>query len=566
MVRFGSFEVDPTAGELRKQGVKVKLQEQPFQILVMLLEHRGQVVTREALRSRLWPCDTFVDFDHGVNKAMTKLREALGDTAENPRFIEILAKRGYRFIGTPGVGPGRIESLAVLPLDNLSRDPEQEYFADGLTEALITSLAKIGALRVISRTTAMRFKKTDKSLPQIARELNVDAIVEGTVLRSGDRVRISAQLIHASTDTHLWADNYDRDLRDILALHSEVAQAIARQVQVKLTPQEQAHFAQVFPVNPEAYEAYLKGRYYWNRRDGEEVRKAMQWFRQAIAKDSVYAAAYAGLADSLAALGIWSFVPPEEYSDEAKGLALRALEIDPSLGEAHASLAWVNAWYERDFATAEKGFERAVELNPRYPAAHYFFGFFLALMGRYEEAYTELQRALRLDPLSGVMHWGMGMVFWSSRRYDQAIEQAERSLELDPTFAGAHALLGWAYPHKSLHELAIASLRRAVQISQGATQYIGSLGEAYAKAGHNSEAQKILHQLNDLSKQRYVTPYMLARIHAGLGEHDHALRWLETGCQGRAAWMMFLKTDPNFDSLRPDARFQDLLRRMNFSP
>jgi TolB-like protein/Tfp pilus assembly protein PilF len=499
-----------------------------------------------------------------LNKAINKLREALGDSAENPQFIETLAKRGYRFIGTLEAAPGRIGSLAVLPLDNLSRDAEQEYFAEGLTEALITTLAKIGALRVISRTTAMRYKKTDKSLPQIARELNVDAIVEGAVLRSGDRVRISAKLIYASTDTHLWADNYDRDLRDILALHSDVAQAIARQVQIKLTPQEQAQFAQVHAVNPEAYEAYLKGRYHWNRRSGQELPKAMQCFQQAIAKDSDYAAAYAGLADSLASLGAWSFVPPKESLGEAKGLALRALEIDPGLGEAHTSLAWVNAWYEHDFATAEKEFERSIELNPRYPFAHYFFGFFLALMGRYEEAYTECKRGLRLDPLSSVMHWGLGFVFWCSRRYDQAIEEADRSIELDPTFVGAHALHGWAYPHKSRHELAIASLRKAVELSQGASQWVGSLGEAYAKAGCKDEARKILHQLNDLSKQRYVTHYIMARIHAALGEHHDALHWLETAYQERAAWMMFLKTDPHLDCVRPDPRFQDLLRRMNF--
>jgi len=563
-IRFGSFEVDLRAGELRKHGAKIRLQEQPFQILVMLLEHPGEVVTREELRNKLWPADTFVDFDHGLNKAINKLREALGDSADSPRFIETLAKRGYRFVESPAISSDRIESLAVLPLDNLSRDPEQEYFADGLTEALITSLAKIGALRVISRTTAMRFKKTDKSLPQIARELNVDAIVEGTVLRSGDRVRISAQLIHASTDTHLWADNYDRDLRDILALHSEVAQAIARQVQVKLTPQEQAQFAQVSPVNPEAYETYLKGRFHWNRRGSVEMLEAMQCFQQAIAKDPVYAPAHAGLADSLASLGAWSFVPPGESLGKAKGLALRALEIEPSLGEAHTSLAWINAWYERDFAIAERGFERSVELNPRYPTAHYFFGFFLALMGRYEEAYTELQRALRLDPLSSVMHWGLGMVFWCSRRYDQAIEEAERSLELDPAFVGAHALHGWAYPDKSRHDLAISSLRKAVELSQGASQWVGSLGEAYAKAGHRDEAREILLRLNDLSKQRYVTPYIVARIHAALGEHDNAFHCLETAYKTRAAWMMFLKTDPHFDALRPDPRFQDLMRRMNF--
>jgi TolB-like protein/Flp pilus assembly protein TadD len=563
-LRFGSFELDLRAGELRRQGVKLKIQEQPFQILAMLLKHSGQVVTREELRSRLWPSDTFVDFDHSLNKAINKLREALGDSAENPRFIETLAKRGYRFLADLKSAPGRIQSLLVLPLENLSRDPEQEYFADGLTEELITKLTRISALRVLSRTTAMYYKGVRKPLPEIARELQVEGIVEGTVLRSGEQVRISAQLIHAPTDTHLWAESYERELQNVLALQSEVAQAIAREVQVKLTPQEQAQLAEERSVDPEAYAAYLKGRYHWNRRRGEELPKAVRCFQQAIAKDPAYASAYAGLADSLSTFGTWSFVPPNEGCAKAKGFALRALDIDPSLGEAHVSLAWATAWYDYDFVAAEREFERAIELNPRYPTAHYWFGFFLALMGRYEESYTELIRAIRLDPLSGVIHWGLGFVYWCARRYDQVIEQSEKALELDASFAPAHALLGWAYPCKSLPEPAITSLRKAVELSHGASQWVGSLGEAYALAGYWDEARKILEQLQEVSKQRYVTPYIIGRIYAALGEKDEALRWLETAYQERAAWMIFLKTDPRFDDLCPDPRFQDLMRRMNF--
>jgi tetratricopeptide (TPR) repeat protein len=343
-----------------------------------------------------------------------------------------------------------------------------------------------------------------------------------------------------------------------------VAQAIAREVQVKLTPQERAHFEQVHPVDPEAYEAYLKGRYHWNRRSGVELPKAVRCFQQAIAKDPAYAAAYAGLADSLSTLGTWGFVPSNEGCAKAKGFALRALEIDPGLAEAHVSLAWATAWYDYDFLAAEREFERSIELNPRYPTAHYFFGFYLATMGRYEEGYTELKRAIRLDPLSSPIQWGLGFVYWCSRRYEQAIDQCEKTLELDASFAPAHALLGWAYPYKSLHELAITSLRKAVQLSQGASQWVGSLGEAYAAAGNWDEARKILQQLQELSKQHYVTPYVVGRIYAALGEKDEALRWLETAYQERASWMILLKTDPHLDDLRPDPRFQDLMRRMNF--
>jgi len=390
-VRFGVFEVDLRVGELRKRGVKIKLQDQPFQILQILLERSGEVVTREELRGRIWPADTFVDFDQGLNNAIKRLRESLSDSPDNPRFIETVPRHGYRFIGNLGATPGRIKSLAVLPLENLSRDPEQEYFAEGLTEALITTLAKVGELRVVSRTSAMLYKGVHKSMREIARELDVDAIIEGTVLRVGRRVRITAQLIDAAKESHRWAESYERDLRDVLALQTEVAQAIAREIRIKLTPLDQARFAEVVPVEPDAYEAYLRGRYHWNRRSGEGLGKAIHYFQQTIAEDPTYAAAYSGLADCLSALGWWGFVSPNEGCGKA---TLQAVELDPSLSE----LAWASMLYDYDFAAAEREFERSVELNPHYPTAHQWFGLYLAMMGRYEEAYTELKRAIRLDP------------------------------------------------------------------------------------------------------------------------------------------------------------------------
>jgi TolB-like protein/Tfp pilus assembly protein PilF len=562
IVRFGAFELDFRASELRKKGTKIKLQEQPFQILQVLLQRPGETVTREELQQKIWPSNTFVDFDHGLYNAIKRLREALGDSAESPRFVETLSRRGYRFIGKIERETSRIRSLAVLPLENLSRDPEQEYFAEGLTEALITTLAKIGELRVVSRTSAMQYTGVRKPLREIARGLEVDAIVEGTVLRAGRRVRITAQLIDASRETHLWAESYERDLRNVLALQSEVAQAIAREIRVKLTPQEQAHFAQVQPVAPKAYEAYLRGRYYWNRRSGEGFGKAIQYFEQAIAEDPTYAAAYAGLADCLSILALWSLVSPDEGCGKAKGLALQALEIDSSLAEAHASLAWATMLYDYDFAAAEREFERSIELNPRYATAHQWFGMSLALMGRYEEGYTELKRAIRLDPSSSVIQWGLGFVCLFARRYDQAIEQFEKALQLDPNSAQAHNGLGLAYLYKSMHQPAVAAFRKAEQLSQGAL--VAFLGDAYAAAGNPDGAQKTLEQLKELSKQRYVSPYLVGRIHTALGNKVEALRWLETGYGEHDAWMAFLKTDPRFDDLRSDPRFQDLLRRMNF--
>jgi len=560
-VRFDVYELNMRAAELRKQGALVKLQEQPFQILEILLERPGQVVTREELRQKIWPSDTFVDFDHGINNAIKRLRVALSDSAEKPRYIETVANRGYRFIGTLAASQVRIESLAVLPLDNLSDDPEQEYFAEGMTEALITSLAKIGALRVTSRTSVMQYKGAHRPLREIAEELRVDGIIEGTVLRSGDRVRISAQLLDAKTDTHLWAESYDRDLRDILALHSEVAQAIAREVQVKLTPHDHAHFARVQSVDPQAYEAYLKGRYYWYRRPAE-IGKATQHFEQAIAKDPDYAAAYSGLADCLTALSAYGLVPAGQGSVKARQLAQRAVEMDPGLAEAHSALAYATI-YNYDFTTAMKEFERAIELNPRYASTHQQYGFYLALMGHYEEAYTEVHRALRLDPLSSSVNAFVGWVYLYGRRYDQAIEQFHKTLGLDPDSGVAHAGLGWSYSLKSLHEPAIASLRKACEFWPGSSP-IGLLGEAYAAAGRRDEAPKVLEQLQELSKQRYVTPYVVGRIYATLGQMDEAFGWLETAYQQRAEWMVLLKVDPCLDDLRSDPRFQDLMRRMNF--
>jgi TolB-like protein/Tfp pilus assembly protein PilF len=560
-VCFGIFEADFRAGELRKRGIKIKLQEQPLQILQMLLEHPGEIVTREEMRQKIWLADTFVDFEQGLYNAVRRLRDALKDSADRPRFIETLSRRGYRFIGTIDPIPRPIQSLAVLPLEDLSHDPEQEYFAEGFTEALITTLAKIGALRVVSRTSAMQYKGVHKPLRQIARELEVDAIVEGTVLRVGDRVRITAQLIDAGKETHLWAESYERHLRDVLTLQSEVADAIAREIRVKVTAVDRARFADPRPVDPEAYEAYLKGRYHWNR---QGLRKGIQSFEQAIGKDPTYAAAYAGLADCLSALSGWGHVPPDQGCVKARELARQALEIDSSLAEAHTSLA-LATMYEFDFLAAEREFERASELNPRYATAHHLFGFYLGAMGRYEESYTEFQRAIRLDPLSSIVNAMFGYAYIYARRYDQAIGQLVRTLELDPNSAPAHGGLGWAYRCKSLHGSAIPALKKALELWQHPTT-LAWLGEAYAAAGYQDEAKKTLEQLNQLSKQRYVTPCAPARVYAALGNKDEALQWLETAYQQRAEWMVLLKVDPCFDDLRPDPRFQDLMRRMNFPP
>jgi TolB-like protein/Flp pilus assembly protein TadD len=562
LVRFGGFELDQHAGELRKEdGNRIRLQEQPLQILRILLEHPGTIIPREELRQKIWPSDTFVDFDHGINNAIKRLRKALGDTAETPHYIETLPRRGYRFIGCIEHETPRFRSLAVLPLENLSHDPEQEYFADGLTEALITTLAKIGELRVVSRTSSMLYKGVRKPLREIARELEVDTIVEGSVLRAGDRVRITAQLIDPMKETHLWAESYDRHLRDVLDLQADVTRAIAHEIQIKLTPQEQAHLAQVYPVDPEAYEAYLKGRYHWNKRSREGHVKAVQYFQQAIVKDPACATAYAGLADAVAIMGLWGLVPPEEGCGKARGLALKALERDNSLAEAHTSLAWAALHYDYDFVDAEKGFERAIALNPRYTTAHHWFGMSLGMMGRYEEGYTELKRAIRLDPHWSLVHFGMAFVHWCGHQYDRAIEECREALGLDPNSVQALVWLALSSSATTRFEPAITALHRAVELSQGAPVPIACLGEAYAAAGSPDEAQKILRQLTG---QRHVTAYFVSRIFAALDKKSEAIEWLETAYQEHGEWMILLKVDPRFDGLRDDARFQAVVRRINF--
>jgi len=567
-IQFGVFEVNLRAGELRKRGIKIKLQEQPLQILQILLDNPGTVVTREELQQKIWPADTFVDFDHGLNNAIRRLREALGDSAETPRYIETLARRGYRFIGNLGADrastPPPIRSLAVLPLENLSHDPQQEYFAEGLTEALITTLAKIGELRVVSRTSILQYKGVRKPLREIARELEVDMIVEGTVLRAGRRVRITAQLIDAPKETHIWAESYERDLRDVLTLQSEVAQAIAREIRIKLTPQERAHFGLPRPVEPEAYEAYLKGRYHWNRRSGEALPKAVESFRQAIAKDPTHAASYSGLADCLSVLGYWGLVPPNEGCGKAKGLAQKALEMDYSLPEAHTSLAFAAMFYDYDFVTAEREFERSIELNPRYGTSHQWFGLSLGLMGRYEESFTEVKRAVRLDPHSITFMILGTVLFFVARRYDQAVEQLRKALEADDGLAQAHSMLGLTYAFSSMKEPAISHARKAVELSGEVPFFLGFLGDVYAVTGHREEAQKILERMLELAKQRYVTPYAVGVSCAALGKKDEAVRWLETAYRGHDPLLVCLKTDPRLDGLRSEPRFQDLLRCMKF--
>jgi len=462
----------------------------------------------------------------------------------------------------------RIESLAVLPLENLSGDKDQEYFADGMTEALIAELGQIGSLRVISRTSVMRFKgaRPQGGLEEIARQLKVDAVVEGSVLRSGDRVRITAQLIGAVPERHLWARSYERDLRDVLSLQGEIARAIADEVRAKLTPDVQARLTRARPVNPEAYEAYLRGRYFWNKRTEEGTKKGIEFFGQALEKDPAYALAYTGLADCYYLLADYRFVPWKEAYPRAKGAATKALELDETLAEAHTSLAVIKGEYEWDWLGAEREFKRAIEFNPNYATAHHWYSDYLGVMGRHEEAIAEIKRAQQLDPLSLIINAVAGYRFYWARRYDEAVEQLRKTLEMDPNFAVAHWLLGQTYEQTGEYQSAIAEYQKGRSASGGSVYLVAALGHAYAAAGKRREALKILGELKELSKHTYISPYSTGVIYIALGEKDQALEWLEKAYQERAAGIVILKVDPMLDPLRSDPRFQALLRRMNFPP
>jgi tetratricopeptide (TPR) repeat protein len=433
-----------------------------------------------------------------------------------------------------------------------------------MTETLITELSKIAALRVISRQSVMQFKGTKLSLPEIARKLNVDAVVEGSALLIGERVRITVQLIEAATDVHLWADNYDRDLSDVLAIHSEVARAIAQEIHIALTPDEAARLADVREVNPEAYRLYLLGNHHLYKWGPADFEKATRYFQQAIELDPEYALAHVGMAEYYGAIGFWGYMPPQLAFEKQRAAATRALEIDSNLAIAHDHHAMAYFYLDWDWQKAEEKFQRAISLNSNFAHAHHFYTWFLVAMGRTEEGHTSIRRALELDPLAVLAYMTASDVFYFSRQYDQAITQLQEALDLSPNNIIALSRLGWSYVQKGMFTEAIGNMEQAVALSPDYIENRWMLGHAYAVAGKTTEARKILDDLHALAKKRYVHAYAFALIYTGLGENDAALEWLEKAFQDRNGWMPFLNVEPRFDPLRSDPRFQDLLRRMNY--
>jgi len=629
---FGPYAVDLRSGELRKYGIRVKMGEQPFQILLMLIERPGEMVTREELRAKLWADDTFVDFDHGLNSAVQRLRDCLSDTAEKPLWIETIPRRGYRFIApvesqaSAAPGPNavpaetassgavpaetrvgsrvygrrakvfatasvvaiallvglslrglnlssvrerlggrpstpRIQSLAVLPLVNLSGDPDQDYFADGMTEELTTDLGKISGLRVISRTSAMQYKGTKKPLPEIARELNVDALIEGTVSRSGNHLRITANLVQASPEKHIWAESYESEVGDALAVQGKIAQAVARQIQVRLTQKEQTLLAPVRTVNPEAQDLYLRGLYLFiTGGTAESSEKAIKYFQQALEKDPNYAAAYSGLALIYAT---WSpgMTRPRDMMPKAKVFALKALSLDETSAMAHSTLGTIELLYDWNWSAAEEEFKRTMELNPNNVWAHEWHARLLVTSGRTEEAIAEVKQSIGLDPspLSGDYSiW----VFILARRYDLALERAQALTELAPNFSWGHFDLAQIYEQTGRTEEAARESLKADELFGMEPNKVAMLKEAIAKSGAQGYWRRTLENYKESAKSQYVPSVMVAEACVRVGDKECAFQWLEKGFEERDDLMINLKVEPVFDRTRTDPRYQELVRRV----
>jgi serine/threonine protein kinase/Tfp pilus assembly protein PilF len=462
--------------------------------------------------------------------------------------------------------PAKVGSLAVLPLENLSHDPEQEYFADGMTEALITDIAKIRTLRVISRTSVMRYKGTKKPLSQIARELKVDAIVEGSVQRSGNQVRIDAQLIDARNDRNLWTESYQSDLSDVLSLQGNVARAIAGEIRVQLTSEERAGLSSARTVKPDAYEAYLRGLYSLNKRTPSDLQNAIGSFQKAIDLDPTYALAYSGLAEGYTLLSVYGEIVPRAAMPKAKAAAHRALEIDNGLAEAHAVLADVEWSYDWDVSAADTSFQRALQINPSYATAHQWYALYLSNLGKNEQAIAQINRAQELDPRSLIIQANVGWCYYAAHRYDEAIEQLKKFIESEPNFWLVHSILGQVYLSKGNLPDAIRELELADSLSPHTMRNMALLGDAYALAGRRAEARKLLDELISLSKKRYIAPAYMAIPCIGLGQKDQAFDWLEKAYDDRSDWMVLLQTDPVFDPIRSDPRFRNLLHKVGVQP
>lgn len=569
IVRFGSFELDLCARELRRLGTKIKIQEQPFQILSMLLERRGQVVTREELQSRLWPSDTFVDFDHSLNKAINKLREALDDSTEHPLFIETLAKRGYRFIASlESAGSDThksrepLDSIAVFPLEIHSSDPDCEYLAVGIPGAVVHSLSQIPDLRVIFwRNTSSEGSQQNDPLA-IGRKLGVKAVLIGRLWQRSKKLRLHVDLLETGDGEEIWGDQYDRDLTELFAVQDDISREVSLKLRLKITGEAEIRLAKRYTENIEAYQLYVLARRWCEKRSEEGFRRGVEYLTRAIQMDPNYALAYAELAQCISIPCYYGSVDPNVAYPKAKASALRALEIDPNLAEAHEVLATAMQNYDWDWRNAESRFKRAIELNPSYATAHYHYSYLLAQLGRFAEAIREATEALSRDPVSHLLNAGLAFVLLQARSYERCIKQALTASEVDPNMTLCYLTLGTAYEQKGMHQEAIAAYEKGIALGGAVALQKAFIGHVYATSGHQEKAREIIKELTELSKTTYVPEFDFALVCDGLGEVELAIEYLQKGCANRCAHLIFLKVWPQFDNVRNDPRFWDIERRI----
>lgn len=590
VVCFGPFELDVRAGELRKRGRTILLQEQPFQVLLMLLERPGDVVLREEIRKRLWPNDTFVQFAPSINAAIQRLREALGDSADQPRYVETVARRGYRLleaVKTAGNGMGErggvpvsarsgssppvagtrrgnaLHSIAVLPFANASGDPNGDYLSEGITENIINSLSKIAELRVTPRSTVFRYKRKIMDPQEIGHELKVGFVLTGRVTQRDTTLVVSSELLDVTAGAQLWGERYNQKLADLFEIEQEIAKRISESLRVKLSGKEAERLAKRFTENSEAYQLYLRGRHWWSRRTPDTLKKSQQYFQQAIVKDAGYALAYSGLADCYSHLCSLGAIPPKEALAKAKAAAAAAVALDPELAEAHTSVAFVRAFADWDWEQSDQEFHLAMKLDAGYWVAPYWQGMTLIARGCYEEASRWIDKAWGLEPLSSVIAHGAAFNLIVSRNYPDAIDVCLKAIEIAPDYPLLRMHLGIAYEHESRYQEAIAELEKALQLLGGEPVAAGALGHAYATAGRQKEARRILDDLMKQVEQRHVDAYSVALVYVALGQTEQAFDWLEKACKDRCLWFSFMMNgDPRVDGLRSDGRFEKLLQRM----
>ena len=647
-VKFGDdLELDPRAYELRRAGRPLKLERIPMELLLLLVELRGRLVTREQIIERVWGKDVFLDADTSINSAIRKIRTVLKDDPEQPKFIQTVTGRGYRFIGgvtaivpltlappaqTPAGPNQRLQSvgdlaspaetitqvrrlaalfhgraaqaavaaallllslvaigywsvqrrsllrpqfktIAVLPLQNYSGDPQQEYFVDGMTDSVIADLGKIKDLRVISRTSITPYKNSRRSMREIASDLHADAVIEGSVARSADRVRITIQLIDAARDQHLWSESYERETKDIFALQSQVAQAIAEQVRAVVTPEEEGHLSRSHVIDPDVYELYLKGRHIMERGGLQDVQTAIGYFQSGLEKDPDNALLYTGLADAYIDKMMDVHESPAEATSKARDAAEKALQLDDSLAEAHTSLGMIRLSYDWDWAGAEHEFKRAMELNPGYPLAYVMYGQYLTMVGRHTDAAPYFEKAHKLDPLFGQSYRGEAYSCFMAHKYDEAIVQYRKALELEPDAITYFGLV-LARAEGGDSATAISEAEKASKVDNSPL-LLTSLASAYARAGRRGDATRVLTRLQEIWDRQgtapawhtahtpYVCPYEVAGVYAQLRENDRAFEWLDRAYRNRSC-LYWLRVDPRFDSIRSDPRFHELLTKLNF--